>query len=86
MRVQNQTADPVEYEQNGAPPAEEGGEIGANGTLQPGQWEEFQPGGKAPFKVTFAAPPGGAKDKVAEVGAIMAADATVVLTAFPVVV
>lgn len=83
MRVENQTSNPVEYEQTGSGPTQD--EVA--GRLEPGESRDFTPSGKAPFQVTFKAPPGAEKpDKAAEAGAIATPDATIVLTGFPVVV
>lgn len=88
VRVENQTSNPVEYEQTGGGgPSQEQGEDSTRGVLPPGGHAEFPPAGKAPFQVTFSQPPDVEKpERRAEVGAIGAADATVVLTGFPVVV
>ena len=84
MRVENQTSDPVEYEQTGTPPPPA---IAAHtGVLKPGAHETFDPSGAAPFRVIFTAPPSSVKpDKVAEVGQINDEDATIVLVSFPIV-
>jgi hypothetical protein len=88
MRVENQTADPVEYEQNGSPPPSEEGEvvIGAKGTLEPRGWAVFSPGGLAPYRVRFTAPPQATDPKKLALVEVGSADATIVLTSFPVVV
>ena len=88
MRVENQTADPVEYEQNGSPPPNEEGEVvvGAKGTLEPRGWAVFLPDGFAPYQVKFTAPPQTASPKKLAFVQVESADATIVLTSFPVVV
>lgn len=88
MRVENQTSSPVDYEQSGSggDPQEEFAES-TKGQLGPGEFAEFPPSGKPPFQVTFTFPQGAEKpDRVASVGEILKDEATVVLTAFPIVV
>ena len=82
MVIRNSTNDPVEYEQNGSPPPEEGLESAVEkGTLEPFKETEFAAKGDPPFQVRFFRP----KDKPnhrAEVS-VPIDDVRVVLNGFP---
>lgn len=89
VRVENNTSNNVEYEQTGSgtDPREDGDEP-IKGELKPGEKSpEFKPSGQPPFRLTFSSPPKSQKpERAASVGEIVEDRATVVLTAFPVVV
>lgn len=59
MRVNNQTSDPVEYEQNGGgdPLPKSGATLTQSGSLQPfSETPPFVPSGQPPYTVGFSAP------------------------------
>lgn len=88
MRVNNQTSDPVDWEQTGGSPNED--EIDAScperGHLEVGEESpEFKPCGDPPYQVSFLTAASSKPLRTAEAGGILNPDAQVIVTSFPLV-
>lgn len=87
MQVNNQTSDPVDWEQNGGiPPTEDGVDCPITGHLEPGHKSDpFEPCGVPPYTVTFTSTSTVKLPRMASVKGVKTADAEVILVSFPLV-
>lgn len=88
MRVNNQTSDPVDWEQNGGSPNEEEVELcSESGHLDPGEKSDpFEPCGMPPYVVSFVTSSTTKPVKTAQAEGILDPDAQVVVVSFPLVI
>lgn len=87
MRVENQTSDPVEYEQTGGDPLPEDGEQCVHkGTLNPGEKKTIPDPCGPRFDVQFSTTATKVPKVTVRIEGIQNKDAVVVLSALPVIV
>lgn len=87
MRVNNQTSDPVDWEQTGGGPNEDevAEDCPKKGHLKVGEsTDDFKPCGTSPYTVLFLSTSG--KERTAEAAGIEDANAQVIATSFPLVI
>lgn len=87
MRVNNQTSDPVDWEQNGGSPNEEEELCAEFGHLDPGEKSDpFVPCGEPPYSVSFVTSSTTKPVKAAKAEGILDPEAQVVVVSFPLVI